>query len=150
MVFFLEEVAGMFRLIKNNPKHPVFYRCRDCGRWSGDWETGNSLLRAHIRTPQTCYYTSQLQSNIHFNISATGISQSLYQNLMSSPLRWNEQEDGCQFMWGSGLSWNSYRNSCSVLCVPYLSVVGVPRARAHRSSIIRHQFINLNHNRGIS
>lgn len=49
---FLEEVAGMFRAIKNNPKHAVFYRCRDCGGWSGDCETGNSLLCAHIHTAQ--------------------------------------------------------------------------------------------------
>lgn len=38
-------------------------------------------------------------------------------------------------MWGSGLSWNGYRNSCSVACVPPISVVSVPRTRAYRNSV---------------
>lgn len=48
----------MFRLIKNNPKHPLFYRYRDCGRWGGDLEAGNRLLYARKHTPQTHYYKS--------------------------------------------------------------------------------------------
>lgn len=58
ILIFLEEVAGMFRLIKNNPKHPLFYRYRDCSRWGGDLEAGNRLLYAHKHTPQTHYYKS--------------------------------------------------------------------------------------------
>lgn len=58
ILIFLEGVAGMFRQIKNNPKHPLFYRYWDCGRWGGDLEAGNSLLHAHIHTPQTRYYKS--------------------------------------------------------------------------------------------